>query len=201
MNQQHATAGAAASTSGVGLGYREPLLARPVADPAGWQEIDVRAVDTASLPAADAVQKAGTGHPGTAMSLAPLAYLLFQNVLVHDPADEQSLGRDRFVLICRAHQPGSVDPVVPVRVRAGDRGPRGTTHRGSKTPGHPEYRQTRGVEITTGPLRQGLAAAVGMAMAARRGRGLLDPDALAGESPAGAQVIRQARWPARVAGA
>ena len=98
MNQQHATAGAAASTSGVGLGYRDPSLARPVAERAGWREIDVRAVDTARLLAADAVQKAGSGHPGTAMSLAPLAYLLFQNVLVHDPADEQWLGRDRFVL-------------------------------------------------------------------------------------------------------
>jgi Transketolase, thiamine diphosphate binding domain len=128
MNQQHATAGAAASTSGVGLGYRDPLLARPVADRAGWQEIDVRAVDTARLLAADAVQKAGSGHPGTAMSLAPLAYLLFQNVLVHDPADEQWLGRESYCALGRAHQPGSVHPVVPVRVRAGDRGPGGTTH-------------------------------------------------------------------------
>ena len=99
MNQQHATAGAAVSTSGAvawvtGIRRWRGLLA----ERAGWQEIDVRAVDTARLLAADAVQKAGSGHPGTAMSLAPLAYLLFQNVLVHDPADEQWLGRDRFVL-------------------------------------------------------------------------------------------------------
>jgi transketolase len=185
MNQQHATAGAAASTSGVGLGYRGPLLAGPVADPAGWQEIDVRAVDIEGLLTAGAIQKAGSGHPGTAMSLAPLAYLLFQNVLVHDPADEQWLGRERFVL--SAGTPAWLYTFrCSCRVRAGDPGPGGTTHRGLED---------------TGPLRQGLAAAVGMAMAARRGRGLLDPDAPAGESPAGAQVIRQARWPARVAGA
>jgi len=98
MSQQHATAGAAVSTSGAGLGYRDPSLARPVAERAGWQDINVRAVDTARLLAADAVQKAGSGHPGTAMSLAPLVHLLFQNVLVHDPADDQWLGRDRFVL-------------------------------------------------------------------------------------------------------
>jgi transketolase len=80
------------------LGYRDPSLARPVAERAGWQEIDVRAVDTARLLAADAAQKPRSGHPGTAMSLAPLAHLLFQNVLVHEPADDQWLGRDRFVL-------------------------------------------------------------------------------------------------------
>jgi transketolase-like protein len=81
-----------------GLDQRDPQLDRPRADRAGWQDLDVRAVDTVRVLAADAVQKAGNGHPGTAMSLAPLAYLLFQNVLVHDPADDQWLGRDRFVL-------------------------------------------------------------------------------------------------------
>jgi transketolase len=183
MNLQHTTAGAAVSTSGVGLGYRDPLLARPVAEQAGWQEIDVRAVDTARLLAADAVQKAGSGHPGTAMSLAPLAYLLFQNVLVHDPADEQWLGRDRFVLSA-----GHTSLTLYIQLflsgyglEIGDLEALRTW--GSKTPGHPEYRHTRGVEITTGPLGQGLAAAVGMAMAARRERGLLDPEAPAGESP------------------
>lgn len=189
MNQQHATAGAAASTSGVALGYRDPLLARPVAERAGWQEIDVRAVDTARLLAADAVQKAGSGHPGTAMSLAPLAYLLFQNVLVHDPADEQWLGRDRFVLSA-----GHTSLTLYIQLflsgyglETGDLEALRTW--GSKTPGHPEYRHTRGVQITTGPLGQGLGAAVGMAMAARRERGLLDPKAPAGESPFDHHVI------------
>jgi Transketolase len=156
MNQQHATAGAAVSTSGAGLGYRDPSLARPVAERAGWQEIDVRAVDTARLLAADAVQKAGSGHPGTAMSLAPLAYLLFQNVLVHDPADEQWLGRDRFVLSA-----GHTSLTLYIQLflsgyglEIGDLEALRTW--GSKTPGHPEYRHTRGVEITTGPLGQGL---------------------------------------------
>jgi transketolase len=183
MNLQHATAGAAVSTSGAGLGYRDPSLARPVAERAGWQEIDIRAVDTARLLAADAVQKAGSGHPGTAMSLAPLAYLLFQNVLVHDPADEQWLGRDRFVLSA-----GHTSLTLYIQLflsgyglEIGDLEALRTW--GSKTPGHPEYRHTRGVEITTGPLGQGLAAAVGMAMAARRERGLLDPEAPAGASP------------------
>ena len=98
MNQQHATDEAAPDTARVGLQYRDPSLARPLTGRAGWQDADVRAIDTARLLAADAVQKAGSGHPGTAMSLAPLAYLLFQNGMVHDPADDQWLGRDRFVL-------------------------------------------------------------------------------------------------------
>ena len=96
MNQHQA--GTAANPPGTGLEYRDPALSRPRGR-AGWlADADVRAVDTARLLAADAVQKAGSGHPGTAMSLAPLAYLLFQQVLVHDPADDQWLGRDRFVL-------------------------------------------------------------------------------------------------------
>ncbi|RYZ27585.1 MAG: transketolase, partial [Propionibacteriaceae bacterium] len=169
--------------AGAALGrLRDPALSRPVAQTAGWQEVDVRAVDTARLLAADAVQRVGNGHPGTAMSLAPLAYLLFQNVMRHDPADDQWLGRDRFVLSCghssltlytQLYLAGyglELDDLKALRTW------------GSATPGHPEYRHTRGVEITTGPLGQGLASAVGMAMAARRERGLLDPDAVVGES-------------------
>jgi transketolase len=122
------------------LGYRDPSLARPVAERAGWQEIDVRAVDTARLLAADAAQKPRSGHPGTAMSLAPLAHLLFQNVLVHDPADDQWLGRDRFVLSA-GHT--SLTLYIQLflsgyRLEIGDLEALRTW--GSKTPGHPEYR-------------------------------------------------------------
>jgi transketolase len=155
----------------------------PVADRAGWTEVDVRAVDTARLLAADAVQKVGNGHPGTAMSLAPLAYLLFQNVMRHDPADDQWLGRDRFVLSC-----GHSSLTLYIQLYLAGYGLELSDLQalrtwGSATPGHPEFRHTRGVEITTGPLGQGLASAVGMALAARRERGLLDPDAAPGESP------------------
>ncbi len=133
--------------------------------------------------AMDAVEKAGSGHPGTAMSLAPAAYLLFQHVLRHDPADPGWLGRDRFVLSCghssltlyiQLYLSGyglTLDDLKHYRVW------------GSRTPGHPEHGLTPGVETTTGPLGQGLANAVGMAMAARRERGLLDPDAAPGSSP------------------
>jgi transketolase len=166
-----------------GLEQRDPHLDRPRAERAGWQDLDVRAVDTVRLLAADAVQKAGNGHPGTAMSLAPLAYLLFQNVLMHDPADDQWLGRDRFVLSA-----GHSSLTLYIQLYLSGYGLelgdlKALRTWGSKTPGHPEFRHTRGVEITTGPLGQGLGAAVGMAMAARRERGLLDPDAPAGESP------------------
>jgi len=166
-----------------GLEHRDPALARPLAKRAGWQDVDVRAVDTIRLLAADAVQKVGNGHPGTAMSLAPLAYLLFQNVMVHDPADDQWLGRDRFVLSA-----GHSSLTLYIQLYLSGYGLEiedleALRTWGSKTPGHPEYRHTRGVEITTGPLGQGLAAAVGMAMAARRERGLLDPDAPDGASP------------------
>lgn len=162
---------------------RDPRLAPPVADAAGWGPLDVRAVDTVRVLAADAVQKAGHGHPGTAMSLAPLAYLLFQQVMRHDPADDQWLGRDRFVLSC-----GHSSLTLYIQLYLSGYGMELTDLEalrtwGSTTPGHPEYRHTRGVEITTGPLGQGLASAVGMAMAARRERGLLDPDAPAGTSP------------------
>jgi len=162
---------------------RDPALSRPVCEQAGWSHLDVRAVDTIRLLAADAVQKVGNGHPGTAMSLAPLAYLLFQQVMRHDPADDQWLGRDRFVLSC-----GHTSLTLYLQLYLSGYGLelddlKALRTWGSATPGHPEYRHTRGVEITTGPLGQGLASAVGLAMAARRERGLLDPDATAGESP------------------
>jgi len=155
----------------------------PVAGRAGWDPVDVRAVDTVRVLAADAVQKVGNGHPGTAMSLAPLAYLLFQHVMRHDPNDDQWLGRDRFVLSC-----GHSSLTLYIQLYLAGYGLELSDLEAlrtwdSATPGHPEYRHTRGVEITTGPLGQGLAGAVGMAMAARRERGLLDPDAAAGASP------------------
>ncbi|MFE6787904.1 transketolase [Streptomyces sp. NPDC057680] len=167
--------------SGEAQGARS--LAYPVAESAAWDGVDVRAVDTARLLAADAVQRAGNGHPGTAMSLAPLAYLLFQNVMRHDPTDDQWLGRDRFVLSC-----GHSSLTLYIQLYLAGYGLEKSdleAYRtwGSATPGHPEHRHTRGVEITTGPLGQGLAGAVGMAMAARRERGLLDPDAAPGSSP------------------
>ncbi|MFF2599234.1 transketolase [Streptomyces californicus] len=176
-----------ASGAGAGGGSaargRDPRLAPPRADAAGWGELDVRAVDTVRVLAADAVQKAGHGHPGTAMSLAPLAYLLFQQVMRHDPADDQWIGRDRFVLSC-----GHSSLTLYIQLYLSGYGMELSDLEalrtwGSATPGHPEYRHTRGVEITTGPLGQGLASAVGMAMGGRRERGLLDPDAPTGTSP------------------
>ncbi|WP_335980463.1 transketolase [Streptomyces sp. CA2R106] len=172
-----------ASAQSDGTAGRDRSLALPVAERAGWDEVDVRAVDTVRLLAADAVQKVGNGHPGTAMSLAPLAYLLFQNVMRHDPADDQWLGRDRFVLSC-----GHSSLTLYIQLYLAGYGLELSdleAYRtfGSATPGHPEHRHTRGVEITTGPLGQGMAGAVGMAMSARRERGLLDPDAEPGTSP------------------
>ncbi|GAB89941.1 transketolase, partial [Gordonia rhizosphera] len=148
-----------------------------------WSEVDTRAVDTARLLAADAVQKCGSGHPGTAMSLAPLAYTLFQRVMRHDPADTEWVGRDRFVLSC-----GHSSLTLYIQLYLGGFGLELDDIEAlrtweSLTPGHPEYRHTRGVEITTGPLGQGLASAVGMSMAARYERGLFDPDAAEGASP------------------
>ncbi|MFD5572870.1 transketolase [Streptomyces cadmiisoli] len=148
-----------------------------------WTDLDRRAVDTARLLAADAVQKVGNGHPGTAMSLAPAAYTIFQKVMRHDPADPEWAGRDRFVL-----SPGHTSLTLYTQLYlAGyelglDDLKAFRTH-GSRTPGHPEYGHTAGVETTTGPLGQGVANAVGMAMAARYERGLFDPDAPAGASP------------------
>jgi transketolase len=154
-----------------------------VAQQVGWTELDVKAVDTVRVLAADAVEKVGNGHPGTAISLAPAAYLLYQNVLRHDPADPHWLGRDRFILSAghssltqyiQLYLAGfglELEDIEALRTW------------GSKTPGHPEYKHTQGVEITTGPLGQGISSAVGFAMAARRERGLLDPDAAPGTSP------------------
>jgi transketolase len=129
------------------------------------------------------VQKVGNGHPGTAMSLAPLAYTLFQRSMRHDPSDTEWLGRDRFVLSC-----GHSSLTLYIQLYLGGFGLELSDIEalrtwGSKTPGHPEFRHTKGVEITTGPLGQGLASAVGMAMAARYERGLFDPDAAPGTSP------------------
>ncbi|MFB7842344.1 transketolase [Microbacterium sp. NPDC056052] len=148
-----------------------------------WDEIDRRAVDTARVLAADAVQKVGNGHPGTAMSLAPVAYLLYQRVMRHDPADTHWIGRDRFILSV-----GHSSLTQYVQLYLGGFGLELTDLEalrtwGSLTPGHPEYGHTKGVEITTGPLGQGLASAVGFAYASRYERGLFDPDAAAGTSP------------------
>jgi transketolase len=147
-----------------------------------WTDVDDRAVDTCRVLAMDAVQKVGNGHPGTAMSLAPVAYLLFQKKMVHDPTDPAWVGRDRFVLSC-----GHSSITLYTQLFLGGFGLelddlKALRTWGSKTPGHPEHGHTAGVETTTGPLGQGVANAVGMAMAARRERGLLDPDAPAGES-------------------
>ena len=148
-----------------------------------WTATDARAVDLIRVLAMDAVQKAGSGHPGTAMSLAPAAYMLYQDLLRHDPADPNWPGRDRFVLSCghssltlyiQLYLSGyglTLDDLEAYRTW------------GSLTPGHPEHRHTVGVETTTGPLGQGIGNAVGMAMGARRERGLFDPDAAPGTSP------------------
>ena len=133
-------------------------------------------MDTVRVLAMDAVQKAGNGHPGTAMSLAPLAYMLFQRVMRHDPADDQWVGRDRFVLSAGHTSLTLYIQLYLARVGLELDDLKALRTWGSLTPGHPEHRHTRGVEITTGPLGQGLASAVGMAMAARRERGLFDPE-------------------------
>jgi transketolase len=151
--------------------------------PDDWTELDSQAVDTVRVLAADAVQKVGNGHPGTAMSLAPLAYTLFQRQLRHDPSDPHWLGRDRFVLSA-----GHSSLTLYIQLYLGGFGLELSDIESlrtwkSKTPGHPEFRHTKGVEITTGPLGQGLASAVGMAMASRYERGLFDPDAAPGTSP------------------
>ncbi|MPZ28433.1 MAG: transketolase, partial [Micromonosporaceae bacterium] len=148
-----------------------------------WTDLDRRAVDTVRALAMDAVQRAGNGHPGTAMSLAPAAYLLFQRVMRHDPGEPEWPGRDRFVLSA-----GHSSLTLYIQLYLSGYGLeladlQALRQWGSLTPGHPEYGHTVGVETTTGPLGQGLANAVGMAIAARRERGLLDPDAPAGTSP------------------
>ena len=148
-----------------------------------WSDLDQRAVDTVRVLAMDAVQKVGNGHPGTAMSLAPAAYLLFQRYLRHDPTDPGWTGRDRFVLSC-----GHSSLTLYIQLYLSGYGLeladlQSLRTWGSLTPGHPEHGHTVGVETTTGPLGQGIGNAVGMAMAARRERGLLDPDAAPGSSP------------------
>ncbi len=149
----------------------------------GWTDLDDRAVATARALAADAVQRVGNGHPGTAMALAPAAYLLFQRFLRHDPADPAWIGRDRFVLSCGhssltlyiqlylSGYPLTLDDLRDFRTL------------GSLTPGHPEHNPARGVEMTTGPLGQGISSAVGISMARRYTRGLLDRESPAGDSP------------------
>ncbi|WP_182708825.1 transketolase [Thermomonospora cellulosilytica] len=148
-----------------------------------WSDLDRRAVDVIRALAMDAVEEAGSGHPGTAMSLAPAAYLLFQRFLRHDPTDPAWPGRDRFVLSA-----GHSSLTLYIQLYLSGYGLdisdlKGLRKWGSLTPGHPEHGHTAGVETTTGPLGQGLANAVGMAMAARRERGLFDPDAEPGTSP------------------
>lgn len=148
-----------------------------------WTDTDDKAVDTIRVLAMDAVQKVGNGHPGTAMSLAPAAYLLFQKVMRHNPADPHWPGRDRFVLSC-----GHSSLTLYLQLFLGGWGLeiediKSLRTWGSKTPGHPEFGHTAGVETTTGPLGQGIGNAVGMAMAARRERGLFDPNAAEGDSP------------------
>ncbi len=148
-----------------------------------WDPIDSKAVDTARILAADAVEKVGNGHPGTAMSLAPAAYLLFQKVMRRDPSDSTWIGRDRFILSV-----GHSSLTQYTQFFLGGYGLeiedlQALRTWDSKTPGHPEYGHTDGVEITTGPLGQGLASSVGFAYAARYERGLFDPETPAGESP------------------
>jgi transketolase len=155
----------------------------------GWTALDDQAVAYARALAADAVQKVGNGHPGTAMSLAPVAYNLFQRHLVHDPSDAQWLGRDRFILSC-----GHSSLTLYIQLFLSGYGLEMKDLESfrtwnSLTPGHPEFGHTAGVEMTTGPLGQGVATAVGMAMAARYERGLLDPDA-----PADQSIFDHAIW-------
>jgi len=161
-------------------GFTKKMVSNDTFD---WSSADERAVDLVRVLAMDAVQKAGSGHPGTAMSLAPAAYLLYQRLLRHDPADPAWPGRDRFVLSC-----GHSSLTLYIQLYLSGYGLtlddlKGYREWGSITPGHPEHGLTPGVETTTGPLGQGLGNAVGMAMASRRERGLFDPDAAPGTSP------------------
>ncbi|WP_310726834.1 transketolase [Streptomyces sp. N2A] len=159
------------------------MSTKPTTTEFEWTELDQRAVDTVRVLAMDSVQKVGNGHPGTAMSLAPAAYVLFQKLMRHDPADADWTGRDRFVLSA-----GHSSLTLYIQLFLAGYGLelddlKAFRTWGSKTPGHPEYGHTTGVETTTGPLGQGVANAVGMAMAARYERGLFDPDAARGSSP------------------
>ena len=141
-----------------------------------WQDLDDRAVAISRALAMDAAQKVGNGHPGTAMSLAPVAYTLFQRIMRHDPAHPNWLARDRFILSC-----GHSSLTLYIQLYLSGYGVelddlKSFRTFNAKTPGHPEYGHTLGVETTTGPLGQGVANGVGMAMAARFEKGLLDPE-------------------------
>lgn len=153
-----------------------------------WTDVDQRAVDTARVLAMDAVQKVGNGHPGTAMALAPVAYTLFQKVMRHNPANPDWAARDRFVLSCGHSSITLYTQLFLAGFGVELEDLKSLRTWGSKTPGHPEHGHTAGVETTTGPLGQGVANAVGMAMAARRERGLFDPEAPEGESPFDHQI-------------
>jgi len=148
-----------------------------------WTEQDARAVDVARIVAADAVEKVGNGHPGTAISLAPLAYLLYQKVMKVDPTDSLWLGRDRFLMSAGHSSLTQYTQLYLAGCGLELADLEALRTWGSKTPGHPEYHHTAFVEATTGPLGAGISMAVGMAMAARKERGLFDPDAPAGTSP------------------
>ena len=142
---------------------------------APWNQLDDQAVITCRALAMDAVQKVGNGHPGTAMALAPVAYTLFQRIMRHDPSNPDWLGRDRFVLSA-----GHSSLTLYIQLFLAGYGLelkdlQEFRTAGSKTPGHPEYGHTKGVEITTGPLGSGISSAIGMAMAARYEKGLFDP--------------------------
>jgi transketolase len=168
--------------------FRKEMRVSPRPAKLDWDELDDKAVDTVRVLAMDAVQKVGNGHPGTAMRLAPAAYLLFQKVMRHNPADPHWPGRDRFVLSC-----GHSSLTLYIQLFLGGWGLelgdlKALRTWGSKTPGHPEYGHTAGVETTTGPLGQGIGNAVGMAMATRREHGLLDPNAAVGNSPFDHQI-------------
>ncbi|RMI46460.1 transketolase [Streptomyces triticirhizae] len=159
------------------------MSSKPTTSDLEWTELDQRAVDTARVLAMDSVQKVGNGHPGTAMSLAPAAYLLFQKLMRHDPSTPDWAGRDRFVLSV-----GHSSLTLYIQLYLAGYGLelddlKAFRTWGSRTPGHPEYGHTVGVETTTGPLGQGVANAVGMAMAVRYERGLFDPEAAPGTSP------------------
>ncbi|MBY8887427.1 transketolase [Streptomyces sp. PTM05] len=159
------------------------MSTKPTTTDLEWTDLDKRAVDTVRVLAMDSVQKVGNGHPGTAMSLAPAAYLLFQKLMRHDPSDPDWTGRDRFVL-----SPGHTSLTLYIQLFLSGYGLelddlKSFRTWGSRTPGHPEHGHTTGVETTTGPLGQGIANAVGMAMASRYERGLFDPDAPEGTSP------------------
>ena len=141
-----------------------------------WSSQDDQVIKYARALAADAVQKVGNGHPGTAMALAPVAYLLFQKHMIHDPKDPKWIGRDRFVLSC-----GHSSLTLYTHLYLSGYGLEMKDLQSfrtwdSLTPGHPEYGHTAGVEMTTGPLGAGISTAVGMAMAARYEKGLLDPN-------------------------